>query len=220
MTRDLDRRAGRLRRGFNILARAYDFLFYQTTEEVWEATLGLVQPQPGERLLEVGSGTGRLLIALSQLAGGDGSVEGVDLSPAMCREAQRQIGHAQCPAPVGVTLSDARRLPFADHSFDAAVSVLTLELLPREGTEAALRELGRVVRPGGRIVIASLADAVTLERPLQYYELVRRILPLPYFGRPLALRRLALAAGLTPRIAVRRAFLRLPIDVLLISVPT
>ncbi|MDA8345478.1 MAG: methyltransferase domain-containing protein [Thermaerobacter sp.] len=219
MASDLDLRAGRLRRSFNLLAPAYDFLFFQTTEEVWEAALSLLQPQEGEKILDVGSGTGRLLIALSQLVGASGSVQGLDISPAMCRSAERQIARTPHPSEIAVIPGDARRLPFADDSFDGAVSVLTLELLQRGQTEAALGELSRVVRRGGRIVVASIADAVTSDRPLQYYELLRRAFPLAYFGRPIALRRLAHAAGLTPRIAMRRAFLRLPVDVLLIGVP-
>ncbi len=219
MASDLDARAGRLRRSFNLLAPVYDMLFYVTSEEIWEAALSLLQPQEGERILDAGCGTGRLLIALSQLVGAQGSVEGVDVSPAMCRQAERQIALAAHPSQISVAPGDARRLPFPDASFDGALSALTLELLPQGQTEAALRELARVVRPGGRIVVASLADAVTVDRQLQYYELLRRILPFAWFGRPIALRRLARDAGLLPRIAMRREFMRLPIDVLLIGVP-
>ncbi len=219
MAQDLDARAGRLRRSFSMLASLYDSLFYQTSEEIWEAALSLLQPQEGERVLDVGSGTGRLLIALSHLVGAKGRVEGVDISPGMCRVAERLLTATEHPSPAAVRQADARRLPFEDGAFDGAVSVLTLELLKPGQTEAALSELARVVRPGGRIVVASLADATAVDRQLQYYEILRHALPLAWFGRPLALRRLAHAAGLTPRIAMRRSFLRLPVDVLLTSRP-
>ncbi len=220
MAPDLDLRAGRLRRAFGLLAPIYDALFYQTSEEIWEAALSLLQPQAGERILDAGCGTGRLLIALSHLVGAQGTVQGVDIAPAMCRAAQQLATRTEHPAGVGISTADVRRLPFPDHSFDGAVSVLTLELLKPGGTEAALRELARVVRPGGRIVVAALADAVTTDRPLQYYEMLRYVLPLAWLGRPLALRRLAHAEGLSPRIAMRRQFLRLPVDVVLIGVPS
>lgn len=96
------------------------------------------------RVLEVGVGTGRIGLPL-RAAGVD--VFGLDLSLPMLR---RLVEKAAGPAPV--VQGDATRLPFRDGSFGAAFAVHVLHLIPRWRT--AVRELVRVVRPGGTILVS------------------------------------------------------------------
>ncbi len=199
--------------------RLYDMFMFETSQETWEAVLALLHPAPGERVLDVGTGTGRLAVALADLVGEEGKVFGVDVSPAMLRQAQRQIARTPFRDRIEVRQGDVRALPFADGSFDAAAVSLVLELLRPEGTAGALKELRRVVRPGGRIVLAALAEEMPYGRTLSFYLVLRSILRLAALGRPLALRRLATQAGLVARISMRRSLLRLPVDILLCEVP-
>jgi SAM-dependent methyltransferase len=98
-----------------------------------------LEARRGERVLEIGFGGGALLRALSA----DGAlVSGVDTSAAMVARSKRSAVHL---APV-----DA--LPFPAASFDKAVSLNSLYFWP--DPEAAMAELARVVRPGGRLVLA------------------------------------------------------------------
>lgn len=97
---------------------------------------------PGARILEVGVGTGIIARALMDL-GHD--VVGVDLSVRMLERARRRLG-----APV-VVAGDARRLPFADASFDQAVSVWVLHVVG--DIAGVLREVARILRPGGRYLV-------------------------------------------------------------------
>jgi arsenite methyltransferase len=103
---------------------------------------------PGERILDVGCGPGFLSAELRQEVGHAGSVVGVDSSPAMLALAARR-----CQGLGNVTLhqGDATSLPVADASFDGAVCVQVLEYVA--DTPAALRELYRALRPGGRVVV-------------------------------------------------------------------
>jgi arsenite methyltransferase len=103
---------------------------------------------PGERILDVGCGPGFLAAELHQEVGPAGSVVGVDASPAMLALAVRR-----CQGRPNVTFhkGDAASLPVADASFDAAVCVQVLEYVA--DTLAALRELYRALRPGGRVVV-------------------------------------------------------------------
>lgn len=103
---------------------------------------------PGERILDVGCGPGFLSAELGQEIGPAGSVVGVDSSPAMLALAARR-----CDSLGNVTLhrGDATSLPAADASFDGAVCVQVLEYVA--DTQAALRELYRALRPGGRVVV-------------------------------------------------------------------
>ena len=97
------------------------------------------------RLLDAGVGTGRNIAHYPSSA----DVTGIDLSPAMLRRAIRRAAEAK--AFVDLRVMDVTRLDFPDGSFDAAVATFLFCVLPKEQHVAALRELRRVVRPGGTI---------------------------------------------------------------------
>ncbi len=97
--------------------------------------------------IDVGCGTGRALPPLREAVGPDGSVVAVDLTPEMLAAARPKSS----AAGAAVILADARALPFADASADAIFAAGLVHHLP--DTEAGLRELARVVRPGGLLVL-------------------------------------------------------------------
>ncbi len=101
----------------------------------------------GRRILEVGCGAGHLLEVLE--AEGAHAV-GLDVNPPAVEAADT--------SRAAVTLADAARLPFSDGAFDALVSVHTIEHLP--ALDAALREMVRVVRPGGRLLLIYPAEPI------------------------------------------------------------
>jgi ubiquinone/menaquinone biosynthesis C-methylase UbiE len=98
--------------------------------------LQLVEPIAGERVLDIGCGTGHHMLMLSKL-GLD--VTGLDASPCMIKKAEERLGH-RCLVKKG----EAEDLPFDDNEFDAAFLIHTLEYL--ENPVEALREAGRVAR--------------------------------------------------------------------------
>jgi len=110
---------------------------------------------PGaRRLLDVGSGTGRLLADLLAARPGLRGAA-VDLAPGMCAA-------TRIAAPgAAVATADAEALPFGDAGFDLAVSSSTFQWLPR--LEPALAECARVLRPGGLLVLALFADRTLCE---------------------------------------------------------
>jgi arsenite methyltransferase len=103
---------------------------------------------PGERILDVGCGGGFYLAELLDAVGAEGSLVGVDSSAAMLAMAARRCeGHGN----VTFREADATALPVGDADFDAAFSVQVLEYVP--DVSAALVEVHRALRPGGRIVV-------------------------------------------------------------------
>ena len=115
-----------------------------------DATLEIRHPQPGERVLDIGSGPGFLAAGTASRVGESGAVSGIDLSEPMIAYAN---GLAAAPgaAPMTFMLGDATALDFPDQSFDAVVSTQVYEYVP--DIETAMAEVHRVLVPGGRVLI-------------------------------------------------------------------
>jgi ubiquinone/menaquinone biosynthesis C-methylase UbiE len=115
----------------------------------------LLQPRPGERILEIGPGTGLQSLHVAPQLGAGGQLAIVDiqqqmLDHVMVRAARRSIGN------ISPHLAGADALPFPDAHFDAAYLVTVLGEIPQR--QGALAELWRVLKPGGRLVIGEFAD--------------------------------------------------------------
>jgi len=114
--------------------------------------LEALDPKPGERLLEVGPGTGYYSLAVAQRLG-EGTLELFDLQQEMLDHVMRGAG-VKGISNLEPTQGDARELPYEDDRFDGAFLVTVLGEIPDQ--QAALRELRRVVRPGGRVIVGEL----------------------------------------------------------------
>jgi len=106
-----------------------------------------IEATPGDRILDVACGTGAVALELVRQFGC--SVVGVDQSSAMLAEAQRRVAHAGKSERVELRAGRAEELPFANGSFDGLTFTYLLRYV--DDPAATLRELARVVRPGGRI---------------------------------------------------------------------
>jgi SAM-dependent methyltransferase len=165
--------------------------------EVGARSLEALDLRPGERVLDVGCGTGVFLPAVAALVGSGGRVVGLDHSEAFLREARKRIADQGLEGVVSLVSGDAQRLLFEDDSFDAAHTERVLMHL--DDPDAAIRELRRVVRPGGRVVSAEIhARGAAIDHP--DHELIDRVtgaaiqMRNPWMG--LELRRRFVAAGL------------------------
>ncbi len=113
-----------------------------------EQFLRALGPRPGERVLDVGSGPGFLAAAIAEAVGSTGAVSGVDISEGLLAVARSHCAHQPW---VEFRHAEATKLPFADRDFDAAISTQVLEFV--RDVPAALAEIHRVLRPGGRVVV-------------------------------------------------------------------
>jgi ubiquinone/menaquinone biosynthesis C-methylase UbiE len=107
--------------------------------------------QRGDRVLDVGSGPGYFARMLAEAVGAEGSVVGIDAAPEMTDYAGRRARRlSNCRFEPGT----ADSLAFPDAAFDVVVSSLMIHHLPEEARLAAVREMRRVLRPGGTLLLA------------------------------------------------------------------
>jgi ubiquinone/menaquinone biosynthesis C-methylase UbiE len=130
--------------------------------------------RPGETVLEVGPGTGYYTLPVARWLGASGTLHILDVQPQMLEHTLRQAREHGVANIKGVE-GDARRLPYPAATFDAAYLVAVLGEIPDQDT--ALRELRRVIKPDGRLVVGELVGD-------------------PHMVSSRALRRRARAAGL------------------------
>jgi ubiquinone/menaquinone biosynthesis C-methylase UbiE len=139
------------RYGWDLAAAEYEPLWQTQLAEAQALMLSRTAPRTGERVLDVATGTGLIALATATRVGPEGSVIGIDISQRMVDTA-RMSALAAGVSNASFARIDAEKLDFADASFDVALCALGLMYLPEP--LAALRELCRVVRPGGRIGLA------------------------------------------------------------------
>jgi ubiquinone/menaquinone biosynthesis C-methylase UbiE len=113
----------------------------------------ILEPQTGERVLEIGPGTGYYTLDLAGWVSPGGQVEIFDIQQEFLDHTMRGA-EERGVANVRPTQGDAQSLPYGTDSFDAALLVSTLGEIPDQ--DAALRELKRVLKPGGRLIVGEL----------------------------------------------------------------
>ncbi len=114
--------------------------------------LAPVQLKPGEAVLDVGCGTGTLAILAKRQVGERGTVAGIDASPEMIERARNKAGRTRLAIQFEIAHADA--LPFPDAHFDVVLCTVTLHHLRRATRTDAALEMRRVLKPGGRVLLA------------------------------------------------------------------
>ena len=143
----------------------YDLVapFYPISSRLFHAraharTLELLKIQDGSSVLEVAIGSGEMFQRLVR-ANPDGQTIGVDFSANMAAQSQAKIRQTHAGVDAHCPCTDARQLPFRDDSFDALVCCYLFELLSEAHMLEAMDEMGRVLKPGGRLGLILVAQS-------------------------------------------------------------
>ena len=128
-------------------ALPYDALFDRILRPSEASIRALAQVKPGNKVLDVGCGSGRLTIAAQNWVGPAGEAQGIDPAPEMIKIARQNAARAGLAARFEVGLVEA--MPFPDAVFDVVLSRLVLHHLPGDLKQRGLAEMRRVLKPGG-----------------------------------------------------------------------
>jgi len=142
-------------------ARFYDLVTWLMTfgrePGIRRMTIELAGIKEGERVLDVGCGTGTLAIAARRPAGPAGEVHGIDPSAEMISVAREKAAKGGIDAQFQTAVME--KLPFPDGHFDLVLSSLMLHHLPADVKRAGFAEVNRVLKPGGRFLAVDLTES-------------------------------------------------------------
>ena len=169
-------KASRVRGVFDSVASKYDVmndLMSVGMHRAWKAyTVMVANVKTGQRVLDIAGGTGDLALAFAPKVGATGQVVHTDINEAMLHEGRNRLLDAGVSIP---TLAcDAEHLPFADAYFDVVTVAFGLRNMTHK--EAALEEMRRVLKPGGKLLVLEFSKvAKPLEKIYDWYSF--KVLP-------------------------------------------
>ena len=166
-----------IRRVYDLWSYGYDFVAGPFERAAEAAAVEKANIQPHEKVLEVAVGIGIALRDIADRVGHDSLACGVDLSPKMLAKSRRRLGKAGFKK-IALIEANARRLPFAGHSFDLLFNGYMLDLIRLAALPVVMGEFYRVLKPGGRLVLVNFSKPEDGRRTLweRFYERLPRSL--------------------------------------------
>ena len=176
-------KARRVRRVFDSVASRYDVMndvLSMGLHRAWKAyTVAVAAVQPGMKVLDIAGGTGDLARAFAKPAGPNGRVVLTDINEAMLRVGRDRLLDDGLVLPTAAC--DAEHLPFANGAFDLVSVAFGLRNMTHK--DAALVDMCRVLRPGGRLLVLEFSQPVALlQKPYDWYSFTL----MPMLGRLIA----------------------------------
>jgi demethylmenaquinone methyltransferase/2-methoxy-6-polyprenyl-1,4-benzoquinol methylase len=199
---------------YNKISRFYDALSDRSEAPVRNAGLDLLKPRAGEKVLEIGFGTGCALAVMARAVGPQGRVFGIDLSDQMVRLAKKSLAEAGLADRTRLRGGDATRLPYAADTMDALFMSFTLELFDTPEIPSVLGECKRVLRPGGRIVVVGMSKEGGRRPFVSAFEWAHRHYPNFIDCRPIYVRRALEEAGFKIQKSLKKP-MWIPVEIIL-----
>lgn len=168
---------------FESVAKRYDLMNDVLSfglHRVWKRTcVSLSGAAEGQKVLDIASGTCDMAIRFGEVVGKSGEVWATDINHEMIKEGTKRLKAVGCKAHVAIC--DCEALPFEDNYFDIAVVSFGLRNMTHK--DRALKEMMRVVRPGGRVVVLEFSRCWKIFKP--FYDLYSFKL-MPWLGQKIA----------------------------------
>lgn len=202
------------RQAYDRLSRIYDYTIGAFGRKYSAMALRRLSVTDGERVLEIGFGTGHCLQLMAELVGQTGRVCGIDLSSRMIGRTRRRLDRAGLAGRVSLCCGDVAHLPLAGNAFDAVLACFVLEVLDTPEIPVVLEEISRVLKPGGRLGVASMSKENGESAPVRLYEWVHNRWPKYVGSRPIYAEQWLLDAGYGIRSKEKFRVCRLPGEII------
>ncbi len=169
---------GEIKRSYGRLSGIYAIIEGTFESSLRQRGLEILAVVPGEVVLEIGTGTGYTLREIAGSVGSEGKAYGIDITPEMLSITRKRLEGAGLSDRVELYEGDTRSMPYEDGKFDAVYMAATLELFDTPDIPRVLREIGRVLKPGGRLGVVSLErEGREYSAFVRCYEWLHKVLP-------------------------------------------
>jgi demethylmenaquinone methyltransferase/2-methoxy-6-polyprenyl-1,4-benzoquinol methylase len=202
------------RQAYNRLSRSYDRLAGSSETKIMHLGLKMLSVRLGDSVLEIGSGTGKALLELSQQAG---RVYGLDLSPGMIQVAHERLLKDNLEGRVHLLCGDGAALPYSNQAFSALFMSFTLELFDTPEIPLVLAECHRVLQPGGRLGVVALLKDDHPGRIVRLYEWFHEHFPAYVDCRPIDAEGMIQTAGFRLESRLVKSMWGLPVELVMAS---
>lgn len=213
----VDRTKQQARRTYDIISGIYDYLTVPFEKEYKDELIKKLQIAKGEKILEIGFGTGNCLIKTAKQVGKNGRVVGVDISNGMLKIAREKIEKQKLQDIVKIKQGDVLKIKFQDNSFDIVFMSFTLELFDTPELPIILQKIKRILKPEGKIGILSLSKENNNSILLHFYEALHRYLPFLIDCRPIYVKKLLEKTNFKIKSQKKRKLFGLPIEIVIAS---
>ncbi len=204
------------KRLYDWLSRFYDLLTAAFERKYAEMALERLSVKGGGTVLEIGFGSGRCLRRIAQSVGKSGKAYGIDISSGMLAVTRRRLEKAQLMDRVELHCGDAVSLPYDNNTFDAVFMSFTLELFDTPEIPKVLDELKRVLKPRGRLGVASMSKEDGESKLLRLYEWVHKNWPKYVDCRPIYVEQSLKDAGYEIKSKEKVRLLGLPGEIVIV----
>jgi len=185
-----------IKKSYGILSRSYAIIEGIFEKGLRRKGLQLLSVTPGEVVLEVGVGTGYSLKEIANRVGENGRAYGIDITPQMLDITRERLQKAGLIDRAELHEGDARSMPYENNKFDAVYMASTLELFDTPDIPRVLNEIKRVLKPGGRLGVASLTkEGREHSLFLRFYEWLHQKIPKYASCRPIYVEKSVADAG-------------------------
>lgn len=199
------------RQNYNNLSHWYDYLSGTGEFHLALSTIKQMKVKEGDRVLEIGFGTGKVLTDLATRVGTTGRVLGVDISDQMCRTTRGRLKHAGLADMWVIVMADGEQLPIPSTSLDAVFIGFTLELFDTPELDLVVNECMRVLKPGGSLGIVCMALSSKPGWMERLYQLAHNYFPISVDCRPIDLVSILNEARISSRTMITRKLWGLPV---------
>lgn len=204
------------RASYNKLSRWYDVIAGSTEKKYRDWGLEKLFAQPGEKILEIGFGTGHCLVSLARAVGSSGRVTGLDISDGMLAIARQRLQSEGLAERADLHLGDAAKLDFIEAgTLDGVFMSFTLELFDNPEIPRVLQEIHRILKPGGRLAIVSMTKTNPPGVAVRMYEWFHEKMPNYADCRPIFARQSIEQSGFAIQDVSVSSMWGLPVEIVL-----
>jgi demethylmenaquinone methyltransferase/2-methoxy-6-polyprenyl-1,4-benzoquinol methylase len=200
---------------YNKLSKWYDFIVGGAEKKFRDAGLAKLNIHEGEKVLEVGFGTGYCTTILAGAVGNSGKVYGLDISEGMLHTTSLRLKKSGLSERVVLQCGDAINLPYSDNFFDAIYISFALELFDTPDIPLVLQQFRRVLKNGGRICVVAMSKEGKTGLMVKLYDLGHEKLPNYIDCRPIYVKQAIHNANLKITDATMMSFLSVPVAIVL-----